>query len=98
MKCKDYFERGTAIKVDMLFCLPIPQSVTKKRRLDMIGGVERHTKKPDTDNLIKAVLDALNGVAYEDDAQIVMIAARKCYSVHPHIEIRIQPDEAGGET
>ena len=97
LQSKEYFEKGQAIKVDILFGMPIPKTVTKKRRNDMINGVERHTKKSDLDNLVKAVLDGLNGVAYEDDAQIVMIAARKFYSVNPHIEIRIRPDTNGGK-
>ena len=34
---------------------------------------EWHDKKPDVDNLIKAVLDALNGLAFQDDKQVVQL-------------------------
>lgn len=39
----------------------------------------QHTKTPDADNLIKAVLDSLNGVAWKDDAQIWSIRGIKFY-------------------
>ena len=35
---------------------------------------------PDIDNVLKAVMDALNGVAYEDDKQVVEVICRKWYS------------------
>lgn len=34
-------------------------------------------QKPDIDNLVKAVLDALNGIAFKDDSQIVSISCNK---------------------
>ena len=37
----------------------------------------RHTKRPDIDNLMKAVMDALNGVLYKDDAQVCEIYVQK---------------------
>ena len=37
----------------------------------------RHTKKPDADNVLKAVLDALNGLAWVDDAQVFSATVRK---------------------
>lgn len=38
------------------------------------------TKRPDLDNLCKLVGDALNGVAYRDDSQIVRASISKLYS------------------
>lgn len=48
-----------------------------------------HTKRPDLDNLIKGVLDALNGVGFVDDAQIVKLTAEKNFSDRDFIEITI---------
>lgn len=41
--------------------------------------LSHHTKKPDVDNCVKAVLDAMNGIVWIDDAQIVSLLARKEY-------------------
>jgi len=54
-----------------------------------------HIKKPDLTNLIKAVEDGLNGLAYADDSQITLIEARKSY-IQPgqltRTEIILEPD------
>jgi hypothetical protein len=39
-----------------------------------------HTKKPDADNLLKAVMDALNKVAWNDDSQVISAKSSKFYS------------------
>ena len=39
----------------------------------MLNGRLFPTKKPDADNIIKVILDALNGLAYRDDSQICMV-------------------------
>ena len=36
-----------------------------------------HTQRPDVDNLIKTVLDGLNGIAWADDAQVIEVSGRK---------------------
>lgn len=48
-----------------------------------------HTKRPDIDNLIKSVLDGLNGVAFIDDAQIIKLIASKNFGDKDFIEITI---------
>lgn len=48
--------------------------------------------KPDVDNISKIVLDALNGVAYRDDKQVVKCEIEKCYAYDaepPRIEVAV---------
>jgi crossover junction endodeoxyribonuclease RusA len=49
-----------------------------------------HTKKPDIDNLIKSVLDGLNGVAFKDDSQIVKLESEKIFADRDGVDIYIQ--------
>lgn len=63
----------------------IPKSTPKKRQSEMLGkGV---VKKPDVDNIAKIILDALNGVAYDDDKQITRLVVVKKYSSIPRVEV-----------
>lgn len=50
------------------------------RRPKSMKELKPHTRKPDLDNLQKAVKDALNGIAYIDDSQVNDIAATKQYA------------------
>lgn len=77
------------LEVNIVFYLPIPKSYSKKQRAEILNGRLKHTKKPDIDNLIKSVLDALNGLAYVDDSKIIKAAAEKQYSEKPRTEIQI---------
>ena len=83
------FERETPLHVSLFFGMPIPSSSTKSRKAAMEDGILKHTKKPDIDNLIKAVLDALNDIAWKDDSQIIRLSAEKIYSKEPYVYIRI---------
>ena len=58
----------------------IPISYTKKRIYAIKNGRELPCKKPDIDNVIKIILDALNGIAYKDDCQVVEVIAVKKYT------------------
>jgi Holliday junction resolvase RusA-like endonuclease len=55
----------------------------------MLRGKERPTKRPDLDNCIKSITDALNGIAYQDDSYIVEVIARKWWAEQPLVEITI---------
>ena len=59
----------------------------------MADGKIRPTKKPDADNIMKAVADALNGIAYKDDSQIVNVTIAKWYSDTPRVEVAIFREE-----
>ena len=85
------FPKGTPLKASIEFGMRIPESASKKRSNEMLSGNIQHTVKPDLDNLTKAVLDALNGVAWYDDAQIIELSVSKRYIHSPSIYIIIEP-------
>lgn len=60
---------------------------SKKKTTQMIEEVIRPKKKPDLDNIAKAVLDSLNGIAYKDDSQIVSLTIDKAYSLQPRVDV-----------
>ena len=68
----------------------LPKSGSRARKSRMLANVERPTKKPDTDNIAKIILDALNGLAYHDDAQIVELNLIKCYGEIPCVRVKIE--------
>lgn len=75
------------VKIDAYF--DIPSSASKNQQIAMAGGLIRPVKKPDADNIIKAICDALNGLAYVDDSQIVCVSCRKLYSNQARCEVTI---------
>lgn len=93
--CGKKFEAGVPLAVSLIFCMPVPKSTSKKRAKLMCEGYESHIKKPDIDNLVKAVLDALNGVAFDDDNQICELHAHKIYAETPKIVLNIKVKNGG---
>lgn len=71
---------GTPVKADISVLLAIPQSFSKKRRKEALDGDLTPLRKPDIDNAAKSILDALNGIAFHDDAQVVQLWAKKLYA------------------
>ena len=84
-------EPKTAIYVNITFYMPIPKSYSKKRKLRLNG--QPHVKKPDTDNMIKLVLDRADKILFKDDKYIYKINAQKIYSNIPRIELDMEYKE-----
>jgi len=80
-----------ALDLTMVAHVPIPASWSKKRQRMAALGEIRATKRPDLDNFLKAVKDALNGIVWRDDSQIVNLCARKVYGEHPKLVITVEP-------
>ena len=78
------------IEVSIKAFMTIPKSKPKKFKLAALDGALRPTKKPDVDNLFKAVTDALSGIIYDDDKQIVKAEQSKWYSEEPRMEVSIR--------
>lgn len=70
--------------------MSIPSSKSKKFKQAAALGVERPTKKPDVDNIFKCVTDAMSGIAYKDDKQIVAATVNKWYAEVPRVEVLIR--------
>ena len=68
----------------------IPKSFSQKKREEALLRYIRPTTKPDIDNYVKGVLDALNGTVLKDDSVVCEIFARKFYSERPRIEVVLE--------
>jgi len=80
-----------ALAVAVRIYQPIPKAKSSRRCMVQIErGELRPTTRPDADNCIKAALDALEGVAYQNDSQIVSLRAEKHYSERPRMEIEVE--------
>ena len=66
-----------AVKAIIYVYYKIPKSYTKKRVQAIRDGLEMPLKKPDSDNIAKIVLDSLNKIAFDDDAQVVELTIIK---------------------
>lgn len=83
-----------AVGVDISLYVPIPKSWSKRKQNDALINKIRPTSRPDLDNFSKAVLDAINGIVWHDDKQVVYLSVGKFYSDVPRAEIEIKPIEA----
>ena len=67
-----------------------PKATSKKQRQKMLSGEIGYTKKVDADNLAKSILDALNGVAYADVAQVSLLLVYKAYAEMARVEVQLK--------
>ena len=84
------FPQDAFVAVYVVAYIPMPKSATKANRAAMEAKQILPSRKPDIDNIAKAVLDALNGVAYHDDARVQKICCEKYYSEIPRLEILLK--------
>ena len=82
----------TPVTVAIYIRVGIPTSFSKQKRKDALAGIEKPTKKPDADNILKCFLDAMNGIVYIDDKQVVNIHLTKVYSEVPAVEVMVKED------
>jgi Holliday junction resolvase RusA-like endonuclease len=84
----DWPVMATPMSLRVIAHHPIPVSWPKKKQQAALAG-DLIPGKPDLDNVAKAVLDALNGVIYEDDKQVIRLVAEKRYSFEPRVEVYV---------
>ena len=80
---KQYFPLANPVMVTIFACFKAPKAKQKLSGFDC-------TKRPDVDNLGKAILDALNGVAWIDDSQVTRLYIGKCWGNDACTEVEIK--------
>lgn len=78
------------LSVSLTFYRPVQSSISRSERERRLSNESKPVVKPDTDNYIKSTLDALNGVLWHDDAQIVKLTGEKRYSDKPKITVSVK--------
>lgn len=80
-----------------------PKGLTGPLRIDVVFVVAAPTRldadrsrlwphvKPDLDNYLKLILDALNGIFWRDDGQVCAITSAKVYGHPPRSIVRVSP-------
>jgi Holliday junction resolvase RusA-like endonuclease len=79
------------VRIEVMAELPIPASWSERKKAEAITGTVRPTSRPDVDNYVKAILDAVNTIVVADDAQVVEVYAKKKFSVAPKMVATIFP-------
>jgi len=83
------------VQANLLIGVQIPASWSKKKQAQALAGTIYPTTKPDLDNSIKSVFDAMNGVVYKDDSQVVTTVCKKRYREAPGLWVTVF--QIGGE-
>ena len=79
-----------ALEAFIYVTFPVPASYSKKRTEACLSDVEKHTKKPDLDNVVKICLDGMNGIVFKDDSQITSIHSTKVYGEVAKVEVMVK--------
>ena len=77
------------IRAEVEVFIQVPKSDSKAKKQAKLIGEIRPTIKPDCDNLAKSILDSLNGLAYQDDRQIIELSVKKFYAEQSEVKIRL---------
>lgn len=80
------------VLITLAFYMPRPKShfgTGKNAAALKNGAAYYHTSTPDLDKLVRCVIDALTGIAWNDDSQVGLIRARKVYHHTPGVTIEI---------
>lgn len=81
------------VKVQITAYFKIPKSFSLYKKEQAARGEITPTVKPDTDNIIKIILDSLNGVAYRDDKQVIEVRCQKQYGTEEQVTVTIEEEK-----
>lgn len=82
---------GGPVLVEMKILVSVAASWSKKKTAEALAGDVMPTKKPDADNVLKAICDGINGIVFKDDVQVVNVSLSKRFSETPGVSVRVVP-------
>lgn len=85
------------VRVEIAAFFAPPKSARKKDKIEMLTNRILPEKKPDVDNIAKIILDALNGIAYKDDSQVVDLSVKKCFAAEARVYVHIEEIDMRGD-
>lgn len=85
------------VRVAVVAFFAPPKSTKKRDRIEMLANRILPEKKPDVDNIAKIILDALNGIAYKDDSQVVDLLVKKCFAAEARVYVHIEEIDMRGD-
>lgn len=91
-QCGDISFGDRAISMDIKAYVPVLTKFRKAEKIAALNGELKPSAKPDADNILKAILDALNEIAYDDDRYIYKITVERIYSDRPRTEVLISDE------
>lgn len=89
-KYPDWVPSEEVIQASIIAYYPIPKSFSAKKLRMIKEGDLLPAKKPDLDNIAKAILDSLNNIAYKDDSQVCQLTMLKQYDDRPRVEVTLK--------
>lgn len=89
-KYPDFIPIEGRVIMTIIAYFEIPKSTSKRKESEMLSEEISPTKKPDWDNIGKIVSDALNKLAFRDDAQITDVRIFKKYAKTPKVVVKIE--------
>lgn len=88
----DPFPKDCALCVTIEAIFGLAKGDSVKKRQAKLCGLLNPTKRVDADNIAKIICDALNGIAYHDDAQVTTLHVVKRYGVEPCVKVWISKE------
>jgi Holliday junction resolvase RusA-like endonuclease len=76
-------------RLELLIEVVVPKAFSQKKRESALAGDIYPTTKPDIDNVLKGISDAMNGIVFDDDKQITDCTIRRRYGVTPQAIVAV---------
>lgn len=85
------------VKIEIVALFAPTKSTKKRDKAEMLMNKILPTKKPDCDNIAKIILDALNQIAYKDDAQVIELIVKKRFAAEARVYVHIEEIDMRGD-